>query len=594
MIKPKGRPATQCSHCRESRKSKQLHTKCMCGSGSSGKQHSATCPCHFDKDLCTCSKNKQTRRTVSNPPPHSRIHISTPNPAAVTTPSPSPASVTSVARSSSSSSLASNSSRSRQRKSTIMNSRGAIIHPSSSASLSTKLSLMNNNAHLNDLNDSGDDTKSPSSLPMLFPFTGAAEDVAKNGDLLKSLDSPSYHRNQAFFPSSSQTSLSTMMQDQQSFGSVSSLNFITGSSNQDGYASDAEPPLQLNYARYNPPPSRRPVKVDTDLVNLSSGPVSASHRVGEIVLNPDDSVLDDFTLLSPDDNFELLANGQSALGLLERVDNGSDYSDDPSQYFSPKTSARMASPSSAANISADSSEVNLFQNHQQDQVTIKHQQQRTSSAASNHPLYPILTANRPPHKDVDYASYLAQSRANAMGNNTNTVGSVRRSSPSSTQSSGSPSSFSVPKNSDTSVSEQEGRSPLASTPQVSLYASGSDNFEKLQDPSSLQIKDIYPSPFDEMPTDTSSTPNEALSRATKDAQRQSSAQAEVQREFPLTSEFSPLFMHDDFYGFDSDFNNGAAQIFGLGSNESGHFNGGDKLMTSPKDSGLFGTNHAMG
>ncbi|KAH9917988.1 copper fist DNA binding domain-containing protein, partial [Fomitopsis serialis] len=31
-IKKKGRPATQCEHCRELRKTKQLHVKCMCAS----------------------------------------------------------------------------------------------------------------------------------------------------------------------------------------------------------------------------------------------------------------------------------------------------------------------------------------------------------------------------------------------------------------------------------------------------------------------------------------------------------------------------------------------------------------------------------
>ena len=31
MIKPKGRPVTQCQHCRENRKSKNLHVTCSCG-----------------------------------------------------------------------------------------------------------------------------------------------------------------------------------------------------------------------------------------------------------------------------------------------------------------------------------------------------------------------------------------------------------------------------------------------------------------------------------------------------------------------------------------------------------------------------------
>lgn len=67
MIKPKGRPTTQCAHCREHRKSKQLHTKCLCGS--KNPPHATTCPCHMDPDLCTCARKKTgLRRTASNPP----------------------------------------------------------------------------------------------------------------------------------------------------------------------------------------------------------------------------------------------------------------------------------------------------------------------------------------------------------------------------------------------------------------------------------------------------------------------------------------------------------------------------------------------
>lgn len=67
MIKPKGRPTTQCSHCRENRKSKQLHTKCLCGHKQG--PHSSSCPCYMDADLCTCTKKKTgLRRTASNPP----------------------------------------------------------------------------------------------------------------------------------------------------------------------------------------------------------------------------------------------------------------------------------------------------------------------------------------------------------------------------------------------------------------------------------------------------------------------------------------------------------------------------------------------
>lgn len=83
VIKPKGRPATQCAHCREQRKMKSLHARCICGGGSNGShKHSHTCPCAVNPDLCTCAKNKYAssshlsgsgsgsrRRTASNPPP---------------------------------------------------------------------------------------------------------------------------------------------------------------------------------------------------------------------------------------------------------------------------------------------------------------------------------------------------------------------------------------------------------------------------------------------------------------------------------------------------------------------------------------------
>ncbi|GEQ67924.1 hypothetical protein JCM33374_g1590 [Metschnikowia sp. JCM 33374] len=60
MIKPKGRPASQCSHCREQRKVKNAHTSCNCGKkGKSPGQHLASCLCHKNSH-CTCvSKEKK-------------------------------------------------------------------------------------------------------------------------------------------------------------------------------------------------------------------------------------------------------------------------------------------------------------------------------------------------------------------------------------------------------------------------------------------------------------------------------------------------------------------------------------------------------
>ncbi|EIW79833.1 copper-fist-domain-containing protein, partial [Coniophora puteana RWD-64-598 SS2] len=60
-IKKKGRPITQCEHCRELRKTKQVHVKCSCGSvpsssgtaheGSSKLPHAATFPNGLPKEL---------------------------------------------------------------------------------------------------------------------------------------------------------------------------------------------------------------------------------------------------------------------------------------------------------------------------------------------------------------------------------------------------------------------------------------------------------------------------------------------------------------------------------------------------------------
>lgn len=60
MIKPKGRPASQCLHCRELRKIKNTHSSCSCGKkGKSPGQHLASCLCHKNSH-CTCaSKDKK-------------------------------------------------------------------------------------------------------------------------------------------------------------------------------------------------------------------------------------------------------------------------------------------------------------------------------------------------------------------------------------------------------------------------------------------------------------------------------------------------------------------------------------------------------
>lgn len=63
MIKPKGRPASQCQHCREQRKLKHSHVSCSCGKkGKSPGQHLASCLCHKNSH-CTCSSNGPKKAT---------------------------------------------------------------------------------------------------------------------------------------------------------------------------------------------------------------------------------------------------------------------------------------------------------------------------------------------------------------------------------------------------------------------------------------------------------------------------------------------------------------------------------------------------
>lgn len=62
-IKPKGRPSTQCAHCREARKRSNLHSRCSCGQG-------PNCKCNTSS-ACTCSSKARSRAvpiSVSPPP----------------------------------------------------------------------------------------------------------------------------------------------------------------------------------------------------------------------------------------------------------------------------------------------------------------------------------------------------------------------------------------------------------------------------------------------------------------------------------------------------------------------------------------------
>lgn len=71
MIKPKGRPASQCPHCREQRKLKNTHSSCNCGKkGKPPGTHLASCLCHKNSH-CTCpSKEKKSsvkKKTETSP-----------------------------------------------------------------------------------------------------------------------------------------------------------------------------------------------------------------------------------------------------------------------------------------------------------------------------------------------------------------------------------------------------------------------------------------------------------------------------------------------------------------------------------------------
>lgn len=72
MIKPKGRPSTQCQHCRDQRKLKNLHINCACQKkGKSPGQHLASC--YKNPNGCTCYQNHKlkaldkTKRTKDKP-----------------------------------------------------------------------------------------------------------------------------------------------------------------------------------------------------------------------------------------------------------------------------------------------------------------------------------------------------------------------------------------------------------------------------------------------------------------------------------------------------------------------------------------------
>lgn len=74
MIKPKGRPASQCAHCREQRKLKSTHTACSCGTKGKSQPHHPLCLCYTTLH-CTCPlkekkepKKKKEKEKEEKPP----------------------------------------------------------------------------------------------------------------------------------------------------------------------------------------------------------------------------------------------------------------------------------------------------------------------------------------------------------------------------------------------------------------------------------------------------------------------------------------------------------------------------------------------
>ncbi|GME74398.1 unnamed protein product [Ambrosiozyma monospora] len=81
MIKPKGRPSTQCAHCQEQRKLKNAHTACTCRKKGDPKlkDHEVGCACRATGE-CTCtSKTKKTYKKREPTDKKKRRNTTSPN-----------------------------------------------------------------------------------------------------------------------------------------------------------------------------------------------------------------------------------------------------------------------------------------------------------------------------------------------------------------------------------------------------------------------------------------------------------------------------------------------------------------------------------
>lgn len=269
-IKPKGRPTTQCQHCKDRRKNSNLHSKCLCGSSAPG-SHTEACPCFISKELCTChhKKKKPTAAAAAAKQKHPVV--------------------------------------------------------SSTASSSDGFDL---DAALTD------------SVP----------------------SQPQHHLVQQ----------PHLQADTQNLSPAQVQHLVATRSTQ--------PHQQISHSH--------------QALRQQQFQQQSKRQAGEIYVNvSDSSVLDDFTLLSPDDNYELLSTPNASGALLEHMDPDVN---SPGSLATPGSTGSNSGMGGA--ISNES--IGLFQTPHKDEILLSKTQIQHSLL--HHPLLPILTANRPPHKDMDF------------------------------------------------------------------------------------------------------------------------------------------------------------------------------------------------
>lgn len=263
MIKPKGRPATQCSHCRELRKNKQHHTRCKCGAGTSGK-HTSACPCLLDKELCTCSKKK--KRNSAQPTANSASSDSGLSSSPVNSTSPINIPISKNAT------FQSNGIDKHTRSDSIGNAIDTRRKKRGSGSSPARLSLLTNL------------TPSPPNLKANTPISGGLNSDHDTLDLLNTLDS---------LPITSD--LGSAMLSPESFSSE-----LIPSSNNDGYISDIESPLQTTFKNFG-----LDNKINNGIVATRNTPHSRSSSDDFIVAQ---GIFGEYAPLTALDNYQGLQN----------------------------------------------------------------------------------------------------------------------------------------------------------------------------------------------------------------------------------------------------------------------------------------------